>query len=138
MSNETGTVKETTLYKMFYDYVIGKFESMANFSMIENGDRRKFTRMENAKDTEENREDIWKLHRLAQLYRYDKSLVYISDAERLSIKNRVTEIVKSKGITKVKFFWDSHISISIYKQVVSKLNIFKNESYHKLMKILFE
>ena len=138
MSNETGTVKDTTQFKEFYNYVIDKFESMANFSMIQNGDRRTFVRMENKLDTQKTRDYIYGLERMAQQLKYDKSLVYISDAERSAIKNKVTEIVKEKGITKAKFFLDSHISINIYKQVVSELNIFKNESYQKLMNILFE
>ena len=72
MKTQIGTVKDTALYKTFYDYVVGKFKSMANFSMIQNGDRRKFSRMANKLDTQRSRDYIKKLHKLAKQLKYDK------------------------------------------------------------------
>lgn len=138
MSTETqiGTIADTKLFQDFHKYVIGKFESMGNFSMIVFDNRRTLCRIENRLDNWQTCDYIEHLQRDAERLSYDKSKVYISEAERLNIYDRVEWIVKSRLITKVQYFSDIHISINTYKQIVNGYK-YKNESYAKLTKILF-
>jgi len=133
---QTGTLADTQIFQDFYDYVIDKYKSMGNFSMIATGKRNTYSHIEYKADNEKNTAYIEELNSIARALVYDKTAVYISKWERLNIYHRVEYIVKDQSITKVQYFRDIHISINIYKQIVSRVNIYKNESYKKLIKIL--
>ena len=135
---ENGTIKDTKLFQDFHNYVIGKYESMGNFSMIATGKRNTFACIEWKILNKKNIKYIILLNSQAHDYSYDKTKIFIYKAERLAIYKKVSEIVEEKGITVIQYFRDIHISINTYKQIVSGLNIYKNESYQKLTKILFE
>ena len=133
-----GTIEHTDQFKAFKDYVIGKYGTMSHFSKILLDDFRKLTCIERKIDNQETRDYIWELERMAQQLKYDKSKIFISDAERLEIKRRVTAELKLKKVTRAKFFRSVNYSDGHYKRIISKANLYKNESYNQLMNILFK
>lgn len=135
---ETGTIKETTLFKDFVFFVKGKFTTMSHFSKIENGSFMTFTRLENKIDNQETRDYIWKLERLAQQLKYDKSIIYISKDEIDKIVKRVYDKARMNKTSVNKWLVLRKFNTSTYSSIINGRNIFKNKSYKKLIKILFD
>lgn len=137
METETGTIEHTTLYRDFYEYVVGKFGSMANFSMmVSNGNRMKLTSIERKTDNDETRFYIEKLTKIAQQLACDESLIYISKAEIDKIVKRVYDKAEINKTSVNKWLVAEKFNPSAYYAIINGANIFKNKSYQQLMKIL--
>ena len=132
-----GTIEHTDQFKAFKDYVIGKYGTMSHFSKILLDDFRKLTCIERKIDNQETRDYIWELERMAQQLKYDKSKVFISDEERAVIETEVIIQCKLQGISKVQLFLNIHYEYGKYYRIINCKNPYKNESYNKLMNILF-
>lgn len=138
MSDETktGTIKDTTQFKDFHEYVKGKFGNMGNFSMHHYGMRNKLCSLQNKLDTQKTRDYIWELSRLAQQLTYDESKVYISKAEIDNIVKRVNDKAEINNTSVNKWLIAEKFNTSTYSSIINGLNIYKNKSYEKLIKIL--
>ena len=137
MSNETGTVQGTTEYEDFRYYVEGKFGSMANLSMHLVGNRTSLLSVFNIRDNDKGRTRIWWLNKKAHELKYDKLLVYISEKDIKQIRYKVIEILYKENIILAEWLRSVKFKRYAYDSIVNGINIFKNESYGKLMKILF-
>ena len=137
MKREIKTIENTTLYRDFYKYVVDKFGSMSHFAKILHGDLYALNGIQNMIDNEKSRVKIWWMDGKAHELAYDKKKVFISYGERLQVQDKVSGILGKRKIKLSQYLREVKFNRASYDNITAGRNPYKNESYQKLMKILF-